>query len=72
MHTEYAKHTRTSGRRLTYDIEATNTRFIISLDGKVLCDSGPMQSVGGVTGAKAMVIHAKSAIEHLTHDMTEE
>jgi hypothetical protein len=62
-----AKHTRRSGKQLTYDIDITLNSYEISLDGTVLKYSGVFAGqFGNVTGAEALLVHAVSDIENLT------
>jgi len=65
-------YTRRAGKQLTYEIEVTVNSYAISLNGKVLKQSGPFAAqFGDVAGSEAMLVHAMSAIENLS-DMVEE
>lgn len=66
------QHTRGQGKRLTYDIELTANSYTISLHGEILKQSGPIAGhFGDLSGADALIVHAKSDIENLS-EMSEE
>ncbi|MCS4509151.1 hypothetical protein [Xylophilus ampelinus] len=74
MITSRFKHTRSSGKRLTYDVEVSGSAWTIFLNGKELANSGNRVDAGGigaVTGDTAGRVWAISTIEQLL-DMPEE
>ncbi len=63
----FAQYTRAAGKRLTYDIEYWASGYRITLNEKVLKErDGVINAGGDVRGAEASLIHAQSAILHLT------
>ena len=68
MAISFTQYTRPAGKRLTYDIEFWDGGYRITLNGKELKKVENVinaSGVGGIEGAKAFEIHAKSAILHL-------
>jgi hypothetical protein len=61
------QHTRSTGKKHTYDIEMTTNSYEIFLNGKSLKHSGVFAGMfGEITGSDALCIHAVSDIENLT------
>jgi hypothetical protein len=72
MSNNKVQYTRKQGKKLTYDIETSSNSYVISLNGKTLKLRGPFAGhFGDVGAADALIMHAKSDIEHLA-GMSEE